>query len=36
MARPRLPIIPHLSPEAITRRYRLCRSGVEKTHWQIL
>lgn len=36
MARPRLAITPHLSPEAIARRYRTCRTGVEKTHWQIL
>jgi transposase len=36
MARPRLPIAPHLSPEEIARRYRACRSGVEKTHWQAL
>jgi transposase len=42
MARPRLPITPHLSPEEIARRYRGyrgyrgCRSGREKTHWQIL
>ena len=36
MARSRLPIVPHLSPAEITRRYRACRGGVEKTHWQIL
>jgi transposase len=36
MARPRLPIVSHLSPEEISRRYRACRTGVEKTHWQIL
>ena len=36
MARPRLPIVPHLSPEEIARRYRACRTGVEKTHWQVL
>src|SRR4051812_43766479 len=36
MARPRLPIAPRLSPEEIARRYRACRDGVEKTHWQIL
>jgi transposase len=36
MARPRLPIVPHLSPAEIARRYRACRTGVEKTHWQIL
>ncbi len=36
MARPRLPIAPHLSPDEIARRYRACRTGVEKTHWQVL
>jgi transposase len=36
MANARLPIVPHLTPEEIARRYRACRSGVEKTHWQIL
>lgn len=36
MARPRLPIVAHLSPEEVARRYRACRSGVEKTHWQVL
>jgi transposase len=36
MAQPRLPIAPHLSPDAIHRRYRACRTGVEKTHGQIL
>jgi transposase len=36
MARPRLPIVPHLAPEEIARRYRACRSGLEKTHWQVL
>jgi transposase len=36
MARPRLPIAPHLAHDEITRRYRACRSGVEKTHWQAL
>ena len=36
MARPRLPIAPHLSPEEVARRYRACRTGVEKTHWQVL
>ena len=35
MARPRLPIVLHLSPDEIARRYRTCRGGVEKTHWQI-
>jgi transposase len=36
MARPRLPIVPHLAPEEIACRYRACRSGLEKTHWQVL
>jgi transposase len=36
MARPRLPIVPHLGPEEVARRYRGCRDGVEKTHWQVL
>ena len=36
MARPRLPIAPHLDPDEIARRYRACRNGREKTHWQIL
>jgi len=36
MARPRLPVVLHLSPDEIARRYRTCRTGVEKTHWQIL
>jgi transposase len=36
MARPRLPIAPHLDPAEIARRYRACRSGREKTHWQLL
>ena len=36
MARTRLPIAPHLSPEEIARRYYTCRGGVETTHWQIL
>jgi transposase len=36
MSRTRLPIVLHLSPEQIYRRYRGCRTGVEKTHWQLL
>ena len=36
MAHPRLTIVPHLAPDEIARRYRTCRGGVEKTHWQIL
>jgi transposase len=36
MARPRLPIAPHLPPDEVARRYRACRDGREKTHWQIL
>jgi len=36
MPRPRLPIVPHLAHDEIARRYRGCRSGVEKAHWQAL
>jgi transposase len=36
MANARLPVVLHLPPEEIGRRYRSCRSGVEKTHWQVL
>ena len=36
MAHPRLPIVPHLSPDQIAGRYRAGRTGLEKTHWQIL
>jgi transposase len=36
MSRLRLPIVPHLSHEEIARRYRACRTGREKTHWQVL
>jgi transposase len=36
MPRPRLAIAPHLDHDAIGRRYRACRCGVEKTHWQAL
>src|SRR4051812_9935359 len=36
MARPRLPLVPHLHPPEIARRYRTCRTGVEKTHGQVL
>ena len=36
MANARLPIVLHLLPEEIARRYRACRTGVEKTHWQVL
>src|SRR4051812_45159320 len=36
MPRPRLPIAPHLSPDEIASRYRACRDGREKIHWQIL
>ena len=33
MSRARLPIVLHLTPDQIYRRYRTCRTGVEKTHW---
>jgi transposase len=36
MANTRLPVVLHLPPEQIARRYRACRSGVEKTHWQVI
>jgi transposase len=36
MARQRLPIVSHLPAEQIAQRYRCCRTGVEKAHWQIL
>jgi transposase len=36
MAAPRLPIAPHLAHDEIARRYRACRAGREKTHWQAL
>jgi transposase len=36
MARPRLPIVAHLSADEVARRYRSCRDGREKTHWQVL
>lgn len=36
MARARLPIVPHLPHEEIAQRYRSCRLGLEKTHWQVL
>jgi transposase len=36
MARPGIPVLPHLSPDEIARRYRAGRTGVEKTHWQVL
>ncbi|WP_152050678.1 helix-turn-helix domain-containing protein [Tautonia marina] len=33
---PQVALSPHLSHEEIARRYRACRDGVEKTHWQAL
>ena len=36
MSRTRLPIVLHLPPAAIYRRYRTCRRGVERTHGQLL
>src|SRR3954468_16755030 len=36
MSRTRLPIVPHLTPEQVYRRYRACRTGVEKIHRQLL
>lgn len=36
MSRRRLPIVAHLTPEAVARRYKSCRAGLEKTHWQVV
>ena len=36
MSRTRLPIVPHLTPDQVYRRYRACRTGVEKTHWHMI
>lgn len=36
MARPRLPIVAHLTHDEITARHRACRDGLEKTHWQVV
>jgi len=36
MSRTRLPIVLHLSPGQFYRGYRACRTGFEKTHWQLL
>src|SRR5215207_6644950 len=36
MSRTRLPIVPHLTPDDIYRRYRACRTGVEKTHSHLI
>ena len=36
MSRTRLPILLHLPPADIFRRYRACRRGVEKTHWHLI
>jgi transposase len=36
MSRARLPLVPHLDPDQIYRRYRACRGGVEKTHWHLI
>src|SRR3954464_11405546 len=36
MSRTRRPILPHLPPDQIYRRYRACRTGVEKTHWHLI
>jgi hypothetical protein len=36
MSHARLTIVPRLPHEEIARRYRSCRNGWEKTHWQVL
>jgi transposase len=32
----RLPVVEHLSPTEIARRYRTCPDGAEKTRWQVI
>lgn len=32
----RLPVIPHLTPEEIDRRYRSCSDATEKSRWHVL
>jgi transposase len=32
----RLPVIDHLTPAEIARRYRTCSDGAEKTRWHVL
>jgi transposase len=32
----RIPVIEHLPPTEIARRYRTCPDGAEKTRWQVL
>src|SRR5579862_4915601 len=32
----RLPVIEHLAPAEIARRYRTCADAAEKTRWQVL
>ena len=32
----RLPVVEHLPPAEIARRYRTCPDGAEKTRWQVL
>ncbi len=33
---PRLPVVDHLTPEAIDRRYRTCADPAEKSRWHVL
>lgn len=33
---PRLPVVDHLTPEEIDRRYRACDDAAEKTRWHVL
>jgi transposase len=32
----RIPVVEHLPPEEITRRYRTCPDAAEKTRWQVI
>ena len=32
----RLPVVAHLTPEEIDRRYRDCTDAAEKTRWHVL
>jgi Winged helix-turn helix len=32
----RIPVVDHLPPDEIARRYRTCANAAEKTRWQVL
>ena len=36
MAMNRIPVVEHLSPAEIARRYRTCPDGAETTRWQVI